>query len=612
MRSKLNKLGLCLAVSMFSGGVFAVPLINSSDVSKINVPSGSEATDWYRSSNATELYVAPPTEGESFMSDYAPRNTSYCKDLKMTRSAEQRALGTYLLLSDQLNIMAVNYGQYEYVLDSKGYPVLDEDFNLVRRVDANGEFVLTEFGEQIKNAIKDRDDDQIQYDRNDALMTEAKRDSDEAKLAKDDARSNLMDCREDASFEGESWRDYCATEYEEYIDMRDLASDATAGYRAARTEYLNSEWALSSSQKVLNRLEDEVDRTRTRISSLETLIAGEQVKLKAMYNEFAGMFGGQINMTYRSKWGETINAFAQANPNKSIRRINVYNPFLSLPVSGEYAAGSPGMSTHTGLLWSSLNIGNVVVDKTFAELPDGSVDVSEKQGLAAWPGTFQGSVGVTVLNACAIVDGADGLSGRDRLAQYESNFSQYLQPQISYSFDVRADFGWDAEVNKADVLKVVEKITKKKGFFSSKSKHSINREFDHLSSFKISFNADARTDALNDEEKEELTDLIRSRLTKSVLDQVAQRVPVEQEQPAMVEVESPGATELSKKLRATCKFGWGYSCYGGWALYGLNSIFGNRTTQMSEYIENNDYRARESYRDSFFVKIDRGIAYTPR
>lgn len=612
MQSKFNRLGLCVAMSMFSGDIFAVPVITSSDNSKIIVPSGAEAKDWYRSSASTELYVAPPSMGESFMSDYAPRNTSFCDNLKITRSAEKNILTTSLLLSDQLNTMAVQYGQYEYVLDTKGRPVLDDEENLVRKVDADGNFILTEFGLQLSNAVEAKEAARLQHDQNQEIVLVAQGVLDEATLEKDDALSVFVDCRADVESTGGNWRDECAAEYQEYTDMADLLRDARADYYSARADFLDSKRALSAAQQVEERLMEKVESTRTRLSDLETMIAGEQVKVNALYDEYAGMFGGQVNMSYRSTWGETINAFAQANPEKSIRRVNVYNPFLSLPVSGAYAAGSPGMRNHTGLLWSSLNIANVVVDKNFVELPDVGVDAEEKQGLTAWPDTFQGTIGLSLLNACAIVEGADGLIGKDKLAKYETNFTKYLQPQISYSFDVRADFGWDADVNKADVLKVIEKISKKKGFFSSKSKHLINREFDQLSSLIISFDVDARTDALSKPEKDELVSLIRSRLTLSVLDQVAQRVPVEQGQSAMIKVESPGATELTQKLRATCKFGWGYSCAGGWALYGVNVTLGNRTAQMSEYIEKNDYSSRESYRDSFFVKVDRGIQYTPR
>ncbi len=609
MNKKIKLVSLGAAISVLSSTAFAVPVLNSGDHSKINVPSGAEATDWYRSSNSSELYVAPPSEGESFLSDYAPRNQAFCDDLHITRNAEKNALTTYVLLADQVNSLLLRYGQIQYELDNNGRPLMDENFNPIPRLDEDGNYILTEFGQQLADAIVARDDDQIELDHSESLMDEAKRVSDAALLDKNQTKAEFAVCKDDADLFGEDWRDMCETEIEDYRDASAAYRTAISNYNVARAVYMNGEYELSRTQKVLTRLEDEASDSILRISNYKVLVDAEKIKLREMYTELAGMYGGQINMTYRTTWDNTVSQFAQANPSKSIRRVNVTNPFLTLATSNTYTEGSPGLQDQTGLLWSNLNIANVVIDTDFSELPDGTVNQDDQVGLPGWNDTFQGSIGVTLANACAMVEGTEGLSGGDLMEKYSENFSEYLQPNVSYSFDVRAQFGWDAEVNKADVLRVVEKITKKKGFFSSKSKHSIEREFDQLSSFSIEFVADAAYESLTGDEKEVLISLVRSRLTKDVLDQVARRVTVDQEQPEMIEVENPGATELSQKLRETCRYGWGYSCYGGWALYAINGIFGNRTSQMSEYIEKNDYRAQESVRDSFFVTVDRGISF---
>lgn len=608
MKNKFNLLSLSAAISVLSSSAFAIPVLNADDNSKINVPAGAEATDWYRSSNASELFVAPPSEGEVFLSHYAPRNESFCEDLSITRVAERNALTTFVMMSDQVNALVIRYGHFQYELDSSGQPVLTDDYKLVRKVDADGNFILTEYGQQFLDAIAATDEAQAKNDLDQTIMSDAKVAFDTASFTRESARDELQTCKEDAEFEDEDWREFCELEYEAYSDARDDYRVASAAYNAARSAFLNSEYQLGRAEKLMDRLEDEEVDAKLKIAEYQNLVDAEKTKLRAMYNELAGMFGGQINMTYRTTWDKTVSDFANANPTKTIRRVDVYNPFLTLATSGSYTAGNPGLQDETGLLWSNLNIANTAIDSDFSELPDGTP--GGNVGLRGWNDTFQGSIGVTLANACAMMEGTAGLSGPALMDKYSENFSQYLQPNVNYSFDVQAKFGWDAEVNKADVLRRIEKISKKKGFFSSKSKHSIEQEYDQLSSFKIEFVADANVDALSSDEKQELTSIVRSRLTQDVLDQIARRVPSDQSQPDMVSVENPGSTELAQKLRATCKYGWGYGCIGGWGLYAIGGIIGNRTTQMSEYIEKNDFRAYESVRDNFFVTIDRGITFT--
>ncbi|VUD69107.1 hypothetical protein TDB9533_04473 [Thalassocella blandensis] len=607
MDKKFKLVGLGAAISILSSSVFAVPVLNSTDKSTIHVPAGAEATDWFRSSDANELYVAPPSEGESFLSDYAPRNKSFCGDLNLTRAAEQNALTTYILLSDQVNTLLLNYGQIEYMLDENGRPLVNSNQEMFPKLDENGDYVLTEFGQQLADAIKTRDEDQVEMDYRETLMDEAKRIADADLDAKNQARDDFSLCKDDADLFGEDWREMCSAEIDEYRSASATYSTSSAAYNSARSAFIDSEYELNRSQKVLSRLNSEVADTTARIGTYKTMVDAEKIKLRGMYDELAGMYGGEIKMTYRTTWDKTISEFADANPSKTIRRVNVYNPFLTLATSGAYTEGNPGLQDQTGLLWSSLNIANVVVDKEFSDLPDGSAGAPV--GLPGWNDTFQGSIGVTLANACAMIEGTEGLTGPALMDKYSENFSEYLDPNVNYTFDVRAQFGWDAEVNKSDVLRVVERIQKKRGFFSSKSKHSIEREFNQLSSFKIEFVADANTEELTAEEKQELTNIIRSRLTIDVLEQVARKIPADQSLPEMVEVDNPGSTELSQKLRATCKFGWGYRCIGGWTLYAIGDIFGTRSSQMSEYLESNDYRAQESVRDTFFVNIDRGITF---
>lgn len=339
-------------------------------------------------------------------------------------------------------------------------------------------------------------------------------------------------------------------------------------------------------------------------------LAFEKNQLANLYQEVAGIFGGQANMSYSSDWDRLINGFEAANPDRNIRRVNITKAVLTAPMSYEYGDES-GLGEFTGVAWSTLNINNTTTEYNFVEGPEGLTEqVAGAPRLDGWADSFQGSFGLLLPNSCLMQKGAEGLAGTALKETYENNFNQYISPSVSFDYDVRADFGYKATYNKSDVLKIIQRVTRNRGFFSSKSKNEVTEEFESSSSFVVQDITDARGAPVSAEDKAALTQHVRARVVREVLDSVARRKYVtDPAQVTLPPVSDPRAGVFASRLLNTCAYGWGYSCAGGWALYAADSLFGGNSQSVALYIRNNDYSSSEIRTDHFFVEVQGAIGF---
>ncbi|WP_299491842.1 hypothetical protein [uncultured Shewanella sp.] len=612
MSFNFKKLLLVSVISVAGGQVLATPVINPDYDSDVNVPSSHvDSTRWFHGESSTDIYITPPEKGEVALTNYAPQNQSYCTDLAIVRASEQNANTTLVLLTEQLLATIVDYGVFEFELDTSGRPVIIDDLP-VFRLDENGQKIPTAFKVEMDTAGTQVSNTKALMDTAETAMKAAETDEREAGYAKDDAKDAFYDCREDAEFEEEDWREYCSFEYEEYQLSKDNYTIAKNLLRDAQDIFYDAKYEYDKADDILDSLEDELAENSERINDMRSLVSTEKVFLAGMYKEIAGIYGGQLNMEYQTLWGDEVAAFAAINPNKNIRRVAVYNPVISIGVPPEILVNNPGLGAAPGLAWTYLNIGGIGASHDFEDMPDGSGEGLEDNILNGWSDSFTGQVGLLLSSSCTMIEGTDGLPQDEKFAIYSNNFSEYLAPSIAYSFDVRANVSYDATYNRSEFLRVVKKVTKSRGFFSSSSKNETTKEFEDSQAFEMTFTADAANDKLSDDDKQALKDVVRAQLLQDVLDAVGRRGMVEDPNLDYVPVPESYTDQLSSKLTRSCLFGWGYQCWGGWFFYGIGSIWGGSSTAMTSYEQSNDYESSESVTDYFFINYDYSINFPPR
>ena len=611
MSFNFKKLLLASVISVAGGQAFATPVINPDYESDVNVPSSYvDSTRWFHGASSTDIYVAPPEKGAVSLTNYAPQNQSYCTDLAIVRASEQNANTTLVLLSEQLLATIVDYGIYEFELDDSGRPIIEDNLP-VFRLDDNGQKIPTAFKVEMDTAGAQVTNTELLMDAAEIEMKNAEDDKRDAQYAMDDAKDDFYDCQEDAEFEGEDWRDYCDIEYEEYQDAKDEYTVAKNLLRDAQDIFYDAEYEYEKADGILDDFEDELAENASRINDMRVLVSQEKAFLAGMYKEIAGIYGGQLNMEYQTLWGDEIAAFAALNPGKNIRRVDVYNPVISIGVPPEILVNSPGLAIAPGLAWTYLNIGGIGANHDFENMPDGSGEGLEDNILNGWSDSFTGQAGLLLSSSCTMIEGTDGLPQAEKFAVYANNFSEYLAPSIAYSFDVRANVSYEATFNRSEFLKVVKKVTQSRGFFSSSSKNEVTEEFADSRAFEMTFTADAVNDKLSDDDKEALTEVVRARLLKDVLDAVGRRGMVEDPNLDFVPVPESYTNQLSSRLNRNCLFGWGYQCWGGWFFYGIGSIWGGSSSAMTSYEQSHDYESSESVTDYFFINYDYAINFPP-
>ncbi|WP_298774016.1 hypothetical protein [uncultured Shewanella sp.] len=611
MSVNFKKLLLASVISVAGGQAFATPVINPDYESDVNVPSSHvDSTRWFHGASSTDIYIAPPEKGAVSLTSYAPQNPSYCTDLAIVRASEQNANTMLVLLSEQLFANMVDYGLYEFELDDSGRPVIENNLP-VFRLDNNGLKIPTDFKVEIDTAGAQVSHTKAVMDIAKRAVKDAEDNERAAENAQIDAKDDFYQCREDADYRGVDWRDYCSLEYEDYKFARDEYTLARNVLRDTQDSFYDAEYEYETADGILDGFEDELLENAGRIQSMRMLVTQEKVFLAGMYKEIAGIYGGQLNMEYQTLWGDEIAAFAALNPGKNIRRVDVYNPVISIGTSPEILVNSPGLASAPGLAWTYLNIGGIGARHDFEDMPDGLGEGPEDNVLNGWSDSFTGQTGLLLRSSCTMIEGTDGLPQDEKFAVYANNFSEYLAPKIAYSFDVRANASYEATYNRSEFLKVVKKVTQSRGFFNSSSKNEVTEEFKDSRAFEMTFTADAVNDKLSDDDKKALTEVVRARLLTDVLDAVGRRGMVEDPNLDFVPVPESYTVQLSNQLQRTCLFGWGYRCWGGWFFYGIGSIWGGSSTAMTSYEQSHDYESSETVTDYFFINYDYAINFPP-
>ncbi len=606
MKIGFSKIALAGAISIVSVTSFATPMISVDDHTEVNIPANLNATDWFLNKAATELYVAPPSQGTVGLSHFtATTNIGFCPGLRQAQSSELKSMATISLLSSQLNDLTANLSEYVVKRDSDGLPVFAADgVSFVYEVDANNQLIPTQFSLDLKAAKDAVIESNAQVDMLEGLLNSLNLQLSQLSTAKNVAKSDYIDCKFDAEINDEPVSIYCATQIEAYKDASDAHKDKQIEVWNMQDNIALEEFNLAKAKGTLSQLEDEFSDATARITTMQGTITAQKNQLLSLYTEYGNMFGGQANIAYDTNWDNLIQGFQQANPSYSIRPLLLKSAEISAPNTIQGVNPNSALGLQTGFLWSTLPLFGE--DADYTTLGDGTAEFEEvqtgaSQTLPAFPQSFSGTAGLSLLNACTLTENiASNATEAEKQAIYNDRFKSYIKPAVAYTYEVRAEFGYKATFNMAQVMEVIEKTTKKTGFFSSSSSHSLEENFSETDAFTIEFFADSSgADELTTDEKAEVTEVVRARLVRQALDAIGRRVI--NTQPSLPSTNETAATGLSRVLIRTCKYGWGYRCYGGWALYAINGIWGGRSSSSSVYKQTNDVWTTEEVRDGFFI-----------
>ncbi len=608
MKNGFVRLALASAVALGSVSVFAGPTISAShDNVVIKVPTGLNAADWFLNDDANELYIAPPSNGLVKLSSYGrTTNTGFCEALRTAQSTETRSVSTMAFLSQQADTIAVEASPFVIELDANGAPLKASDGTFVLKV-VNGANVRTawyteqlELEQEVITASAEVTLKAAQYASEDALLTQYNRD-------KTTAIETFSTCANLAPIlkPGVPVAEACETELEGYLAAIKAVQDQQSISWDAEDAILLAKRDFTVATDTLALIKVKAADTISHLFSIRDSINSNRLLFRSIYEEYSNLEGGTVNVTYNSKWAELVDGFQRSNPTFSVRRLNLKEAVMTAPNTTYEVNGLSVLALEQGILRSSLPNFGVLTQEDVQDVPDGSeahVGIRDipTPTLPAFPESFVGDASLSLLNGCVLVEGLEEESIEVQQAGYAQRYNKFISPTISYAYELRANYGYEASYNMTEVMERIEKTTKKTGFFSSSSSHSLEELYEADDVFSITFTADADDSKyFTPEAKEDLKEALRSSLTIRALDAVARRVI--NTEPQLPEAAETAANGLSRVLVSQCRYGWGYRCYGGWALYALNGIWGGSSSSSSYYKQANDITTVEKFEDGFFI-----------
>jgi hypothetical protein len=339
------------------------------------------------------------------------------------------------------------------------------------------------------------------------------------------------------------------------VRKRELQNEITQLRRDHREDYRNY-------TRLKNQV-DAVDRSIASVFELATQRSGfisEGIsQIDNLYAKYGVLEGGFANITYNSGWQANTLKLRQDNPGFSVSQIETrdaqVNIGLIAGLGGDAFAGSqPSL------------LGYTVNGREFdPRMPN--------QTLPAVPNEFQANARLSLIGACPT-------ARPDLFPEVaRSNGVPLFGLSATYTYPTAFKTHVKATYNVWKIYERMKKVTKKGGFFSSKTKVSETENTDGDSAFTFDFFDES---GLSEWQRNEIKAQVELELMQDVLRLMGVAVPVTGGNVDPMPPPQPGALVLADGLSAgTCGVYTFYCTGASFILRGLSAVFGGSAAEAS-------------------------------
>ncbi len=402
----------------------------------------------------------------------------------------------------------------------------------------------------------------------------------------------------------------CAIEYGDWMAARtNYVAYQTSDYLPAVRADIAARMAFNIANAAWMAEDNAVIAVNNRIMQLNDLADAISARIDAVYSKYARMSGATASVLYSTNWGALVNAFATANAGNP-RLANVtwkQMPIRNAKLTANLVAGSETVRDIPGLI--SAQIPGYAAFGT--NLPNGNIplpapgtEAGYYNTASVFPAAFTAGMNLNLLTACPSVT---------RPAGSIPDLSSFLVLNLSASYDLMARVSYHASFNLNTFFQRLQSVSTSRHWFSSSTVRNLVETRSATENWTWKYTGDARALGSNADEQgsgeKALENSVRLRLYEHVLKNIGIAVPrTSTDAPGPVSLEPAPVGSFAIALRRTCGWGSYYTCYAGWIVGGLNSLFGSSNAE-NNFTSTNNSVATEDVSLVHFVKFDSNTTF---
>lgn len=561
-----------LALALFLQSVVgnATPFLSTSCRQSNPVSTPPNAKGVYFSEDCHTVYVEPPITGRTEIRALAPTaNLDFCGAIGQVHTITERTIRSIDEISKKIALMIKDYRPLDEALTklrTEAEIARTKSEKTKRELDS-AESTLNQLKSELRAALEEKEDCQAQNPSQPALC----RSLEDRYLAKD-------------------------REHREY---------RLGTYRMARKSW-------EDAQQVFEELSVRVTESSRRFAEaiqpmieMQKSISDLNATAFDMYKQYAGLNGATGQLVYSIDWNRLISDYERVNPHLAghfaaipIREATVWGSVV--PPSSESAVAIPAvLSTELPGLKPAGGMG-IGAGNTIEPNDRTTPSPTLNEGIIS---SVSGKVVLTLNGACPFFRNK---SEPAKDISFE-NLSAYLVLNTTFTYEVAAQRGYDAEYRLSQMMSRVQRQSRSGGFFSTRTVNEIIEDNSSDDWFKFKAISGDSDVAYTPEQEEELKITVKAELIDRALRDIAVFNSGGVAAPGLLTPGRSGANMFSSALRY-CPF-W-YCQAGSLSLGVLDSIFG-RSEAVASFIRKNDVWKHESVRSVRMVDRSSTVTFVP-
>lgn len=513
-------------------------------------------------------YIAPPRLGRAEVRALArTTNLQFCPAVKEASKVASRTFNVMSIISKKMEDMVNEYEPLSKTVRALRIDLAEAKIKMESAkkdfLDVDGEL------ERLRNAIEEA---KIDYQRCIALSSVENAPCSEEKSDWDDAKA-----------------DYKQLFVHEYKSKRELADDATSEYKMLQARY------DIEKDRYVEAIAPMVD-LQQRMTELNSSVMD-------LYKEYAKIEGATGQIVWSIGWDILLEGYRRSNPHLRIewRKLplksselltTIKDPVSSMQtgIPGLKSATIPGART-TGFL--GMGSGEKITGIQTQPSDSG-------QSAIAFGDSVAGQIVLTLAGACPYFDGIEERNWID-----SNELAKNVTANLIYTYDMAARRGYTASYNLSKLLNRFEKKSKKGGFFSTSSAHSIIEDFHSADWFSISFSANSSDFEYSITEQSEITKMVKKELMDKAISQFAILNAGSTRPPRVPEFLESGAARGSAELEE-CE---SLYCQAGSIILGVADSIWGKSTAVANFHRNNSTWVIEKVNGLHFVNRSGSLTF---
>jgi hypothetical protein len=556
-----------MAAAVTTNGYSASPSMNSKCSYALTTPHNASGVIFDES--CTMAYVRPPKLGTAEITSLArTTNLQFCGAVKSIDQIADRTVKSMDILSKKVQNMILAFEPLNQTL-------LDEKLELVsakskmesaRKQLIEAETKIQDLGKAIFNA-RQAHENCLQIKSSDHPLCL------ELKSAWDDAKD-----KGSKFYEGE----YAKRQANVFntTENHDLLAARFAVYRDRYTD------AIAPMLELQDRLIE---------LSFKTM---------ELYREYTKLDGAIGQITWSIPWDKLLDDYRRMNPTlrvnwsplpiKEVELISTVNNQDSAAELGSIPAikssSIPG-ARHTG--FSGMANGQEVVGAQLeASAPT--------QASVVFGNSVSGQIVLTLIGACPYFHNTE-----DRTSVDIDDLTATMVTNLVYTYELAVRRSYIARYNLSELLHKIEQKSKRGGFFSTKSAHSIIEDNDSAEWFVIQFGGNTSEFEYSKEEQREIARELKQELMDKAMRQFSILNAGSAIPPSVPDFIESGAQTSAKELRKC----WHLYCQVASSIIGVGHSIWGRSSAVANFYHNNGSWATEQVNGIQFINRSETLSF---